>query len=573
MRASIAAIAPLFTLLLACQPVPETEEVDLLAAGHEAMQVIDEESLREPIAELSADEYAGRAPSTEGDEMTMAYLASQLAALGLEPGGPDGSWRQPFDIVGITTEAPDEWTFLGGRSGLNLAFYDEAIPFSGTQEATASLDSAEVVFVGYGIQAPEYDWDDYAGMDMTGKVLLMMNNDPDWDEELFAGERRLWYGRWDYKYEIAAEVGAAGAIIIHTTPSAGYPFNVVQSGWTGEQFELPTQGEPRVEVKGWVTEDAARRLVALGGFDLDQLVEAARSRDFEPVPLDVITSIELDNTIRKAETANVLGLVPGSDEHLADEVVVYTAHHDHLGVGEPDEDGDAIYNGARDNASGTAQLLAIAEAYMQLPETPRRSILFLFAAAEEQGLLGSEFYARNPTFPPGKIAANVNLDSANIWGQAEDLTFIGYGKSSLDTVVEKYAAEQGREVRGDQHPDKGYFYRSDQFNFAKIGVPALYISTPTEFVGRPEGWGEEKISEYVEQHYHQPSDELTDDWSFAGMIEDAQLAFLVGLEVAETPEMPRWNPGDEFEAARLEALAAVEDDAAAAASSSAQSEQ
>ena len=564
MRSIAAVTLTVFAVLaLACQsPNSESAAIpedgsDSLASDRLAMAAIDEPSLRAPIAELGGDAYEGRGPSSPGDEKTQAYLVAQMEQLGLQPGAQDGGWLQPFDIVGITSNTPDEWTFLGPRSGLNLKYFDQVVPFSGTQNETSSLDGAELVFVGYGIQAPEYGWDDFKGADLTGKVLVIMNNDPDWDDELFAGERRLWYGRWDYKYEMAAKVGAAGAIIIHTTPSAGYPFQVLQTSNTGEQFELPAEDEARVEVKAWVTEDGARQIVALSDHDLDELRESARSPEFEPVPLNVFTSIELANTIRRAQTANVLGLIPGSDSELADELVVYSAHHDHLGIGEPNANGDTIYNGALDNASGTSQVLAIAKAFQQLPEAPRRSILFAFVAAEEQGLLGSEYYAKHPTVEPGLLAANVNLDGANIWGRTSDITYIGYGKSSLDGLVDELAAEQGRRVLPDQHPDKGYFYRSDQFNFAKIGVPAAYLDSGTDFVDRPEGWGLEQMDAYIEVNYHQPSDELTDDWDFSGMIEDAQLNFLLGLRIAQADEKPTWNAGDEFEAARLEALAAL----------------
>ena len=565
------AALPVLALLLtlgACQPVPPEEEPDrgeavadlpLPAASRAASESIDARGLHAAVSFLADDLLEGRGPASRGDALTQRYLASTMELLGLEPGGPDGSWLQPFDIVGIEAEVPPRWTFLGPRSGLNLDFWEDFIAASGVQEPEAVISAAEVVFVGYGIQAPEYDWDDYKDADLAGKVLLMLNNDPEWDAELFEGERRLYYGRWDYKYESAARQGAAGAIIIHTTPSAGYPFNVVQTGWTGPQFELPAGDEPRCRVNGWVTEEAAHELVALTGHDLDKLVESARSRDFAPIPLNVTTSLTLDNEVTRSQTANVAGLLPGSDPELADEVVVYTAHHDHLGRGEPDPDGDDVYNGALDNASGTAQVLAIARAALRLPEPPRRSLLFLFVAAEEQGLLGSQHYAAHPTFPSGKIAANINLDGGNIWGRTRDLTYIGYGKSSLDPIVEAVAASQDRVVKPDQFPDRGFFYRSDQFNFAKVGVPAFYPDGGTDFRDRPEGWGREQMERFEEEHYHQASDELTEDWVFDGMVDDARLAFLVGLAVAQADEMPTWNEGDEFADEREAALAAVRD--------------
>ncbi|MGB5719816.1 MAG: M28 family peptidase, partial [Woeseiaceae bacterium] len=446
----------------------------------------------------------------------------------------------------------------GHGKTLTLEQWDEFIVGSGVQEEQANVEEAEVVFVGYGIQAPEYDWDDYKGVDLKGKVLLMMNNDPDWDAERFAGETRLWYGRWDYKYLSAARQGAAGAIIIHTSPSAGYPFQVVQTSWTGVQFELPAGDEPRSQINAWVTEESARELVAMAGLDLDELREAAYNRDFEPVSLGITTSIDMDVDLQRVQSANVLGLIEGSDTELRDEVVIYTAHHDHLGIGTPNEGGDAIYNGAMDNATGVAQVMAIAKAIKALPEAPRRSVLVALVGAEEQGLLGSEYYAANPTFAAGKIAANLNYDGGNIWGDTHDVTFIGLGKSSIDQIMKLIADEQGRVVKPDQFADKGYFYRSDQFSFAKIGVPAMYLDTGTDFVDRPPEWGKQQLDHYTEVHYHQPSDEYDASWSFDGMIDDALLGFWTGLAIANADEIPSWNPGDEFEAARLEALRALE---------------
>lgn len=559
------AAAALALALVACQEAPPPAEErtgealpPLSPAVSEAAQTIARPLLAEYVSRLASDEFEGRGPASPGDEKARAYLAQTMEAIGLEPGGADGQWQQAFEIVGIDSEVPETWSFVTEDGELTVNFWDEFIAISGVQEETAQIRDAEVVFVGYGMQAPEYDWDDFKGVDLSGKVLLMLNNDPDWDPELFEGNRRLYYGRWDYKYASAAAQGAAGAIIIHTTPSASYPWQVVQTSWTGENFELPAGNEPRVQIQAWLTEDASRALVALAGHDLDELVEAAHTREFAPVPLGVETSLALSNTIQQKQTANVGGLLRGSDPELAEQVVVFTAHHDHFGIGEPNDAGDSIYNGALDNASGCAQVLAIAKAFTELPQPPRRSLLFLFVAAEEQGLLGSEYYARHPTFPPGNIAANINLDGANIWGRTTDIAYVGFGKSSLDRVVEEAAAQQGRSVKGEQFPDRGSFYRSDQFNFAKIGVPAIYLDTGTDFVGRPEGWGREQIEAWEEIHYHQPTDELNDSWNFDGMIDDARLNFFAGAAVANADEMPSWKPGDEFEEARQEALAALE---------------
>ena len=528
--------------------------------AEEAAKEITRDYMRSIVVEISDDRYEGRGPGSKGDEMARVYLAKRMEELGLEPAAEDGGWEQPFDLVGVNSSQPESWTFEGHGKSLTLKQWDQFIVDGGVQEERAELDEAELVFVGYGIQAPEYDWDDYKGVDLTGKVLVMMNNDPDWDPELFAGETRLWYGRWGYKYLSAARQGAAGAIIIHTSPSAGYPFQVVQTSWTGEQFELPAGDEPRSQVKGWVTEDTARELIAMAGLDLDALREAAYNRDFEPVPLGITTSIGMDVEITRVQSANILGLIPGSDPELKDEVVIYTAHHDHLGIGTPNEDGDVIYNGAMDNATGVAQIMAIAKAIKALPEAPRRSILVNLVGAEEQGLLGSEYYAANPTFAPGKIAANLNYDGGNIWGHTHDVTFVGLGKSTVDEIVTMIAEEQGRVVKPDQFSDKGYFYRSDQFSFAKIGVPAMYLDTGTDFVDRPPEWGREQQNHYTEVNYHQPTDEYDPPWTFDGMIDDALLGYWTGLAIANADDMPTWNPGDEFEAARLEALKAVGND-------------
>jgi Zn-dependent M28 family amino/carboxypeptidase len=423
------------------------------------------------------------------------------------------------------------------------------------QSPATSIDDAEVVFVGYGIQAPEYKWDDFKGAKLENKVLLVLNSDPDWDDQLFAGKTRLYYGRWTYKYESAAKQKAAAAIIIHTTPSAGYPWQVVQSSWSGEQFELPAESEARLKFRAWATEAAARKLVQASGHNLDELISAAKSRDFKPIPLGIHTSIALKATISKVQTANVAGVLRGSDAKLASEVVIYSAHHDHFGIGQPDKSGDRIYNGAEDNASGCAQLLAIARAMAALPEPTRRSVMMLFVGAEEQGLIGSHYFALHPTFPAGKIAVDINYDGGNFWGRTRDVTIVGAGKSNVDQIASAVLALQGRVALPDQFSDRGYYYRSDQFSFAKAGVPALYFDHGNDFIGRPAGWGKQQKEAWEEKVYHQPSDQLNDSWNFDGMIDDSQLGFLTGYLIAEADAMPAWVPGDEFEAARKRALA------------------
>ncbi len=563
---STVVIITISSLLFACSKqesstapavaLPEAEGGNL--AAEDAALQIEDDYMRGIIKEISLDSYEGRGPGSRGDVKARKYLADRMVELGLEPAAKDGSWEQPFDLVGVNATQPDEWEFTGHGKTLTLKQWDQFIVGSAVQNERSEFENAELVFVGYGIQSPEYDWDDYKGVDLKGKVLVMMNNDPDWDPELFGGETRLWYGRWDYKYLSAARQGAVGAIIIHTAPSAGYPFQVVQTSWTGVQFELPAGDEPRSQISAWVTEDSARELIAMAGLDLDALREQAYNRDFQPVPLGITTSMSMDVEIQRVQSANVLGLIPGSDPDLKDEVVIYTAHHDHLGIGKPNEEGDAIYNGAFDNATGVAQAMAIARAIKALPEAPRRSVLIALVGAEEQGLLGSEYYAANPTYQPGKIAANINYDGGNVWGHTHDVTYVGLGKSSIDQIVTMIADEQGRVVKPDQFSDKGYFYRSDQFSFAKIGVPAMYLDSGTDFIDRPPEWGRQQQNHYTQVNYHQPSDEYDPNWNLDGMIDDARLGYWTGLAIANADEMPVWNVGDEFEAARLQALAQLE---------------
>jgi Zn-dependent M28 family amino/carboxypeptidase len=524
---------------------------DPFAASDAAGKAITGDGLRDQIAKISSDEFEGRGPTTRGDVATRAYLVEQLKALGYEPGGGSAdAWQQPFDLVGVKADMPATWTFSRKGKSVAMKWWDQYIAGSGVQAAQGAVKNAEVVFVGYGIQAPEYGWDDFKGKDLKGKVLLMLNNDPDWDPAIFAGTTRLYYGRWTYKYESAARQGAAGAIIIHTTPSAGYPFQVVQTSWSGERFELPETGEPRVQVKGWLTEDAAKSLVAMAGKDLAALVESARHKEFTPVPLGVTTSLSFANKVSRNKTANVYGLLRGSDPALSQELVVYSAHHDHLGIGKPDASGDKIYNGALDNASGCSQVLAIAKAFKALPAAPKRSVLILFVAGEEQGLLGSEYYATHPTVPIGKVAVDINYDGGNIWGKTKDVTYVGKGKTTLDPIVDQAAGRHGMTVKADQFPDRGSFYRSDQFSFARVGVPGLYLGAGTDFVGKPAGWGREQHEAYERTHYHQPSDQIQPDWNFDGMVEQARLGFEIGLYLANADHGPTWVPGDEFEAAR-----------------------
>jgi Zn-dependent M28 family amino/carboxypeptidase len=547
----------LLVLVAACDRQPPQAGLIPTEVQAAAQAGITPNLLAAPVRYLADDLLGGRGVASEGDKLARLYLSTQLQQLGYQPGAGSESWFQTVDMVGVKAHVPASWSFKSPRQAVTLKWYTDFIAASGTQQPTAGFSNAEVVFVGYGIQAPEFQWDDFKGSDLKGKVLLMLNNDPDWDPALFAGNTRLYYGRWDYKYDMAARLGAAAAIIIHTRPSAGYPWQVVQTSWSGEQFELPHEGEARLQVRSWVTEGSARALLKAGGFELDTLVAAARKRDFTPVNIGLRTSLALQNTLTRVSTANVVGMLPGSDAQLRDEYVVYTAHHDHLGVGEPDKSGDKIYNGALDNAAGCAQVLAIARSIAALPVRPRRSTLILFVAAEEQGLLGAKYYAKHPTVPPGRIAANLNIDGGSIWGRARDVTMIGMGKSTVDDVAQSVAKFQGRVLKPDQFPDRGHFYRSDQFAFAQIGVPALYFDVGTEVADRPAGWGKEQIEKWEDQQYHQPSDQLDASWNFDGMVEDVRLAFYTGWLIGNADAMPSWRKGDEFEAARIASIASL----------------
>jgi Zn-dependent M28 family amino/carboxypeptidase len=507
-----------------------------------------------PLRFLSDDLLEGRAPGTRGSELTQRYIATEMQTMGLAPGGDDGGWLQKVPLVGVTAHVPPRITFTGPASRhLTLSVPDDLVVVAGEQARHSMLDASDVVFVGYGIVAPEYHWDDYKDVDVHGKVVLVMNDDPSSDPALFGGKTRLWYGRWDYKYLEAAKHGAAGAIVIHTAPSASYPWQVVVTSNEREKFDLPPADEPRLVAKMWATEDVSRKMAALGGKDLDALRKDAESAAFHAVPLGLKVAFPIEAEVRWVESANVLGVLPGSDPAVAKEVVVFTAHHDHLGIGLP-RDGDAIYNGAVDNASGVAALLTVARA-ASAARRPRRTMLFMAVTAEEQGLLGSEWYCQHPTFPAKDIAADINMDVMNMFGQTSTLGYTGLGKSSLDDVVKGVAAAQKRTVTGDPFPEKGSFYRSDQFSFAKIGVPSIVVRGGPEYVGRPPGWGQERVNEYETLRYHQPSDQYDPSWDLSGAVEDVQLLLVSGLRVANGPALPTWTAGDEFEAARKAALA------------------
>ena len=500
---------------------------------------------------LSSDEYEGRGPGTKGEELTVKYLVDQFKKIGLTPGNTDGTYVQKVPLVGITPAPAPLVVEKAGRRQ-TLTWKDDVVAWTKHVADTASISKSELVFVGYGIVAPEYNWDDYKGMDVTGKTLVMLVNDPpvDGDPNAFGGKAMTYYGRWTYKYEIGAMKHAAGVLIVHETGPAGYPFEVVQAKTT-EQFDLvtPDRNMSRVNIEGWITLDRARDLMKLAGRDFDALKTQAATRDFKPVSLGVAASMTVKNTLRTIDSQNVVAKVEGTDPALRDEYVVYTSHWDHLGVG-PEIDGDRIYNGAKDNAIGVAGLVELARAFTTVMPAPKRSILFLSVTAEEQGLLGSQYYAVTPIYPLRKTLANINMDGLNVHGKTKDLTLIGFGASDLDDYAKAAAAEQGRVIRPDPETEKGFYYRSDHFNFAKQGVPALDPDEGTEFVGKPAEYGKQVRDAYTEHDYHKPSDVVKPDWDLTGAVDDLQVLLAVGYRVAQAEKYPEWKPGNEFKATR-----------------------
>jgi len=508
---------------------------------------------------LSSDDFEGRAPATKGEELTVAYLIGQLKKMGLEPGNTDDTYVQRVPLVGITP-APAPLIFRKGAAEQRLAWKDDVVAWTKQVADSASLDNSELVFVGYGVVAPEYNWDDYKGLDVRGKTLVMLVNDPpvpdpangsELDPATFGGRAMTYYGRWTYKFDIAMEKGAAGALLIHETEAAGYPFNLVQAK-ASEQFDLvrPDKNMNRVAVEGWFTLEKARDLLRLAGQDFGALKSQAATREFRPVPLGVQASITINNTIRTLESRNVLARLSGRDPQLKNEYVLYSAHWDHLGIG-PVVDGDGIYNGAKDNAVGVGGLLEIARAFKKLASPPKRTLVFLFATAEEQGLLGSEYYASSPVYPLARTVANINIDVLNVYGRTRDMTLIGYGASELDDYARDAAGEQGRIIRPDAEPETGQYYRSDHFSFARRGVPALDPDEGgVDFIGKPKGYGERLRAEFTRSRYHQPGDVVGPDWDLSGAFEDLKVLLAVGYRVAEAERRPHWNPGNDFKPER-----------------------
>src|SRR5437868_1915394 len=501
---------------LSCLLIVALAAVVVSQAQRGTSGLIKESILRAHIKYLSDDLLEGRGTGATGGALATKYIAAQLEAMGLKGAGEKGSYFQPVSMVGVKADPATVLNTSGNGGAESFKFADDYVAFTGAQEADVSI-KAPLVFVGYGIDAPEQHWNDYKGdaQDYKGKILVMLVNDPPAtaaEPNLFGGRALTYYGRWTYKYEEAARRGAAGVILLHTDESAGYPWSVVRTSNGSWRFDIARgdkDSTPFLKMRAWMTDTAARRMLQLAGQNLDELRKKAASRDFQPVKLNLNTSINLRSEVKRVNAPNVVGILPGRDPKLRDEYVVFSAHWDHLGIGEPDKRGDKIYNGAVDNASGDASILAIAEVLTRLPanERPRRSILFLFPTAEEQGLLGAEWYSKHPLVPLNKTSADVNLDSMNIHGLTRDFIPLGAERSTLRAVVEAVARERGLTVSPDARPEQGSFYRSDHFPFAKVGVPSINLESGNDFVGKPKGWGEEQFKIFNTQHYHQPSDE------------------------------------------------------------------
>lgn len=543
---------------LACMAPPATESDSMKTA----LNAITADGIMEHTKVLASDEYEGRGPGTPGEDLTVKYLTEQFQKVGTKPGNPNGTFVQKVPLVGFTGEPTA--SFTAGGKPISLEFPKDYVAVSRRFVPESKVENSEMVFVGYGVVAPEYGWDDYKGLDVRGKTIVMLINDPavpdasdaaKLDEKMFKGKAMTYYGRWTYKYEIASEKGAAAAIIIHETGPAGYPFEVVSGSWSRENFDIqtPDKNMNRVAVESWITTDKAKELFAATGQDFDALKKAAVTKEFKPVPLNATANFTVKNTIREIESNNVLAKVEGSDPALKNEYVIYTAHWDHLGK-DPKLQGDQIFNGALDNASGTAALLEIAEAFAKMKPAPKRSIIFLAVTAEEKGLLGAKYYAQNPLYPLNKTLANINMDGVNQWGRTKDITMVGDDNSTLIDLLRDVAKEQGRVVNPDPESEKGFYYRSDHFEFAKVGVPALYADTGIDYVGKDQNYSKSKRDEYTNNDYHKVSDHIKPDWDLTGAADDAQLLTIIGYRVAQAEKFPEWKTGSEFKAKRDETM-------------------
>lgn len=523
-----------------------------------AAQLITKDGMMNHIETLSSDEFLGRSTGTEGEEKSVNYLVEQFKAMGATSGVDDGSYVQRFPLLGQKTMNHSmEVRRPLRRSTINtFTFFEDFVAWPSNQSENVDIKDAELVYVGYGIQAPEENWDDFKGVDVKGKIIIIKNNDPEYDEDLFGGKTRLYYGRYTYKYEKAKEMGALGAIIIHTTPTAGYGWGVVSNGWSRERFYVKSDenaDKGNTEMNGWVTYEAGKTLFNQAGLDIDEMLEAADSPDFEPVELkNTGLSVSIEAEYRDINSRNVIAKIEGNDSELKDEYLVLTAHYDHLGITKP-IDGDSVNNGAEDNAAGVSAVLESMKAYKSIQPELKRSVLAVVVGAEEVGLLGSQYWAENPTVHPGKVTGNINLDGMNVYGETNDLVIIGYGRNTLADKVVEVAEEQGRAVKPDANPEQGIFYRSDHFNMAKVGIPAIFPNPGNEFVNKPEGYAE-TVDSVSAANYHSVNDEINEYWDIAGAVKDTRLFFEVGFRALNDDKLQSWKQGDEFEATRLKML-------------------
>jgi Zn-dependent M28 family amino/carboxypeptidase len=502
------------------------------------------------IKVLASDKFGGRAPASEGEKLSIDFIRDNFKKAGLKP-AVNGSYFQTVPLVEVTADPHSTLTIGGAQKPLSFNYADDMIVWTKRESKHVDLDKSPLVFVGYGIVAPEYHWNDYAGIDVKGKTVVILVNDPGYatgNKKLFHGKSMTYYGRWTYKYEEAARQGAAGALIVHETGPAGYPWKVVTGSWSGSQFMLPPEkGSYRPAVEGWVTHQAAEKIFAAAGMNLAQMEKAAATRGFKARPMHLTASVAFDNTIKHVESHNVIGMIPGRTH--PDQAIVYSAHWDHLGT-KPNPSGDDIYNGARDDASGIAGLLQLARAFGETNPTPERSVIFLATTSEEQGLLGALYYTEHPVVPLATTVADINMDIMNVYGPTHDITVIGYGSSELEDYLRRDAKKVGRVLRPDPQPEKGFYYRADHFEFARHGVPALFTEAGIDYIGRGKAWGLAKENDYTAHHYHKPSDEFNPKWDFTGEVADLKLLYNVGAALANSDAWPDWYPGNEFKARR-----------------------
>ena len=523
-----------------------------------ALEAITPDGLLAHIKVLASDEFEGRAPGTKGEELSVKYITDQVKRIGLNPGNPDGTYLQEVPLAGIKSDPT--LSFVVGDKTIDLKYPDDYIASSARLQPEIKIDKSDVVFVGYGVVAPEYGWDDYKDVDVRGKTLLMLIGDPPvpdpknpskLDDKMFKGKGMTYYGRWTYKYEIAAQKGAAAAIIIHETVPAGYPYSVVKTSWAKENYEIdsPNKNTDTVAARSWIALDAAKKLLADCGQDFDALKKSAITKEFRPVAPNAKANIEIKQQLRSFKSHNVIGKLEGSDQKMRDEYVIYTAPWDHLGR-HPELQGDQIFNGAIDNASGVASVIQLAAAFTKLNPPPKRSVLFMATTAEEAGLLGAKFYAEHPLYPLEKTLADINIDTVNPWGKTRDIEDLSDNNSTLDDLLAAAAKRNGRIMTPNSQPEKGGFYRADHFEFSKRGVPSLYTGGGKDFIGKPANFGQQKKDDYTAHHYHQVSDEVDPNWDLSGAVQDVQLLFEVGYQVANGDKFPEWKPGSEFKAKR-----------------------